>query len=81
MNGYEFSIISLFKAIVSKYQVDSKYTITLLLGKLTTGMPDLMASFEIKIDNFENRFTSLEHQFLHVGRSRENLDAYICNLP
>ena len=59
MNGNDCSGIFLFKVIISKSQVYSRSTITLLLGKLTTGMPDLMASFGNNIDDFSNEIHSV----------------------
>ena len=48
-----------------KYQVDSIYTITLLIGKLTTVIPDLVASFESNIYGF-NRFTCYIGTAIHA---------------
>ena len=44
---------------MSKFQVDSRSTINLLLGKLTAGMPDLMMSLGNKIANFNKEICSL----------------------
>ena len=57
MNGNECSGICLFKVIIYKSQVCSRSTITLLLRNLTTGVPDLIASFENNISAF-NKYIS-----------------------
>ena len=55
MSGIECSVICLFKVTVSKYQVDSQSTTSLLPGELNTGMPYLMMSFGKNIAN-DNKY-------------------------
>ena len=59
MNGNECSRIFLFKDVVSKSQVYSQSTITLLPRKLTTGIADLMASFGNNIDDLNKEILSI----------------------
>ena len=73
MNGNQSSGICLFKAIVSKYQVDSRSTITLLLRKLTTGMPDLMDQFGNNINYFNKDILSVGTTLRARGQDPGNL--------
>jgi hypothetical protein len=50
--GTEHSGILLFKVILAKSQVDTRATIALLMGKLTTGMTNIMASHSNNITEF-----------------------------
>jgi hypothetical protein len=52
MVGTEHSGILLFKVILAKSQVDTRATIALLMGKLTTGLPNIMASHGNNITEF-----------------------------
>jgi hypothetical protein len=52
MVGTEHSGILLFKVILAKSQVDTKATIALLVGKLTTGMTNIMVSHGNNITEF-----------------------------
>ena len=72
MNGNECAVICIFNTIMSKSQVDSLSTITLLLGELTTGIPDLMASFGKISPILIERSASLELISVSLGRSQAN---------
>ena len=73
MNGNEFSGIFLFKVIVSKSQVYSQYAITLLLGKLTTEMADIMASFGNNIYGFNKEIWYIGTELCARGEDPGNL--------
>ena len=59
MNGNECPGTCLFKGIVSESQVNSRYMISLLIQKLTTGMTDLMLSLGNNITNFNKNICSV----------------------
>ena len=59
MNGNYCSGIYIFKFIVSKSQVDNQSTVTLVLEKLMTGIPDHMASSVNNISNFNKEIRSV----------------------
>ena len=60
MNGNEYSGIFLFKDVISKYQLDSQFTVILLLEKLTDGIPDIMKSFGNNISDYNKDILSVE---------------------
>ena len=73
MTDDECSVICLFKVITSKSQVDIISTITLLLGKLTTRMLDITASFGNNIANFNKDIRSVGTSICARGEYPVNL--------
>jgi hypothetical protein len=53
MIGQENSGILLLKVILAKSQVDTRSTVTLLMGKVTTGMPNIMAAHHVSRMRYE----------------------------
>ena len=73
MNHNKCSGICLFKVIISKFQVDSQSKIYLLIGKLTTGISDLMAPFGKKTANFNKEIRSIGNTLSEIGEESGNI--------
>lgn len=70
--GSEHSGILLLKVIISKSQVDTRSTINLLMGKLTTGMADIMASHSNNITVFNAEVNETLQKLQSRGKSGAN---------
>ena len=73
INGDECSGFFLFKIIVSKSQLDIRSTITLLLGKLMTGISYIMVSFGNNIANLNKDIRSIGNAIFACGEDPGNL--------
>jgi hypothetical protein len=74
MVGEENSGILLLKEILAKSQVDSRSTVTLLKGKVTTGVPNIMAAHSDNITAFNAEVHEIIQKLEARGKGGAELD-------
>lgn len=74
MIGEENSGILLLKVILAKSQVDTRSTVTLLMGKVTTGMPNIMAAHSNNITAFNAEVNEIIQKLEARGKGGAELD-------
>jgi hypothetical protein len=72
--GDEHSGIQLLKIIIAKTQVNTRATINLLMGKLHSGLGDMMATHNNNITAFNTEVNEIMRKLQSRGKSCEDLD-------